>query len=92
MAVDCDLICQIYLSQNIFKIPPHVILDEDTAWKEQPTESSSSLRQCEDEIQTLTDKLTAVLDSHIFVDLRHIVVPSFKTDINVFSILHLLSK
>jgi len=55
------------LSQNIFNIPPHVILDEDTVWKEKPEVSDSSVKQCEDEIQKLTEKITAVLHLTSFV-------------------------
>lgn len=51
---------EVYLSQNIFNIPPHVILDEDTVWKEKPEVSDSSVKQCEDEIQKLTEKITAL--------------------------------
>jgi len=56
----------VYLGQNIFKIPPHVILDEDAVHKEHPTASNSTLVDCEEEIRTLSEKLTAVLDSRIF--------------------------
>jgi len=58
---------QVYLGQNIFKIPPHVILEEDAVHKEQSTASNSTFVDSEEEIQTLTEKLTAVLDLHIFV-------------------------
>jgi len=58
---------QVYLGQNIFKIPPHVILEEDAVHKEQPTASNSTFVDSEEEIQTLTEKLTAVLDLRIFV-------------------------
>jgi len=55
----------VYLGQNIFKIPRHVILEEDAVHKEHPTASNSVLVNCKEEIQTLNEKLTAVLDLHI---------------------------
>ena len=55
-----------YLGQNIFKIPAHIILEEDAVHKEHPTASNSTFVECEEEIQTLTKKLTSVLNLHIF--------------------------
>jgi len=45
-------------------------------WKEHPTASSSSVKQLEDEIQTLRGKITAVLVSCSFLDLWHFIAAS----------------
>jgi len=51
------------LSQNIFNVPPHIILDEDASRKEHPAARAASLKQCEDEIHELTEKISEVFVS-----------------------------